>query len=219
MSPAQTARVRKLAAREKLNVLVPVAEGAPSSAGTVAAANAACRALKLAAAGSRCAVYARTLASARAIAELGAADVVLVRAGLGSLKGLRTAPGRVVATAALPAPAGFHKSSRGSAGRWSRARGRTVDLSVALRSRKAALGAYLGVVRPIATTGDRRFPAKPRRARHHEPDRLDDHARLGRVQATTAAWRATASTSTGSGSARPSAGRRRSQDFRAAART
>ena len=135
-------------------------EGTPSSGGTIAAANAACRALKLAAAGSRCAVYARTLASARAIADFGAADVVLVRAGLGSLKGLRAASGRVVATAALPATAGFKRNS------WRRAAVDarsfpTVDLSAGLRSRKAALTAYLGVLRPIAATGDRSVPGQP----------------------------------------------------------
>ena len=160
LSPSRTAQVRTLAARSGLHVLVPVPEGAPSSAGTIAAANATCRALKLASAGSRCAVYARTPASARAIADLGAADVVLVHAGLGALKGLGVASGRIVATVDLPAATRYKKTSwrravllAGSAG--------AVDLSVRLRSRKAALVAYLRALRPIATAGDRRAPGMP----------------------------------------------------------
>ncbi len=39
--------------------------------------------------------------------------------------------------------------------------GRAVDLSVALRTRKAALGAYLAMLKPLATMGDRRAPARP----------------------------------------------------------
>ena len=60
LTAAQTAKVRTLASRGGLSVLVPLAEGSPSSAGTVATAHTACRALKLASAGSRCAVYAQT---------------------------------------------------------------------------------------------------------------------------------------------------------------
>ncbi len=158
LNAAQTAKVRKLAARGGLNVLVPIAEGSPSSAGTVAAANAACRALKLAAGGSRCAVYARTPSSARAIAARGAVDVVLVKTGLASLKGLRTVSNRVVVTAGLAKS--FKKSSWRSAALVARS-GRLVDLSVALRTRKAALGAYLAMLRPVATSGDRRVPSMP----------------------------------------------------------
>ncbi len=160
LSPSRTARVRTLAARGGLGVLVPVAEGAPSSAGTIAVANAACLALKVAAAGSRCAVYASTLASARAIADLGAADVVLVRAGRGALSGLRGAPGRIVATVDLPASARYRKTSWRRAALLARSAG-AVDLSVRLGSRKAALGAYLRALRPIAASGDRRAPGMP----------------------------------------------------------
>ena len=158
LTAAQTAKVRKVASRGGLGVLVPLAESSPSSAGTVATAHTACRALKLASAGSRCAVYAQTVASARAIAARGAADVVLVRAGLGSLKGLRTAPGRVVATATLSSV--FRKNGWRKGAMVARS-GRAVDLSVALRTRRAALGAYLAMLKPLATMGDRRAPAKP----------------------------------------------------------
>ena len=159
LTAAQTAKVRKVASRGGLGVLVPLAEGSPSSAGTVATAHAACRALKLASAGSRCAVYAQTVASARAIAARGAADVVLVRAGLGSLKGLRTAPGRIVATATLVVR--LQEDHGWRKGAMVARSGRAVDLSVALRTRKAALGAYLAMLKPLATMGDRRAPAKP----------------------------------------------------------
>ncbi len=160
LSPAQTARVRKLGARGGMNVLVPIAEEAPSNAGSVAAAHAACRALKLADAGTRCAVYANSIASARAIAGLGAADVVVVPAGLGALRGLRTAPGRIVVTGALPTPKGFKTASWRKAAQLARS-ARQVDLSAGLRTRKTALGAYLRMLRPIATSGDHRAPAKP----------------------------------------------------------
>jgi chitodextrinase len=160
LSSSRTARVRKLAARGRLNVLVPVAEGAPSSAGTIAAANASCRALKLASPGSRCAVYARTPASARAIAGFGAADVVLVQAGGGALMGLQTASGRIVAAATLPRPARFRSAGWRRAALIARS-ARTVDLAARLGSRKAALGAYLRLLRPIATAGDHRAPSMP----------------------------------------------------------
>ncbi len=158
LTAAQTARVRRFASRGGLSILVPMAEGSPSSAGTVSTAHAACRALKLASAGSRCAVYAQTVASAHAIAARGAADVVLVRAGLGSLKGLRTAPGRIVATATLSSA--FRKTTWRRGAMVARS-GRAVDLSVALRTRKAALGGYLAMLKPLATLGDRRAPARP----------------------------------------------------------
>ena len=88
--------------------------------------------------------------------------------------------------------------------------------SAAARRRSAPTSRCFGPSRPWATAG---FPAKPAGLGDHGSDRLDDGARLEQPPGTTAASRATASTSTGPHPRGRRHAPRRCRGFRAAART
>jgi hypothetical protein len=101
LSAGQLADLRSRAAARDLPVFSPLREGR-----SAAAAAAACRALKLAAPGSRCAVWARSAASAAALARSRKVDVVFLRVRVGALGSLRGAGERVVGVPALRRPPG-----------------------------------------------------------------------------------------------------------------
>ena len=161
LQPAQVARVRNLARAAHLLVFAPLAEERPSSAVSRTAADTACRALELASPGSRCAVYARTLGSARQLTASGAADVVVVPSTMRSLRTLHVSGGRVVVMLTIPAKKHFKQL------RWRRAAvrskaSRNVDLAAGPTTQRGAVDAYLSALKPIAPSGDRVAPTTPK---------------------------------------------------------
>jgi chitodextrinase len=160
LNAVQTLRVRALAAGAHLLVFVPIAEEKPSGAVSVSAAHAACRSLKLNAPGSRCSVYARTLASARAIAGRGAADVVIVPAPLRAVGSVRVSTGRLVLALALPAKKHFKRAAWRKA--FARARANQgVDVTGDPVTRTAAVGSFLSTLKAVARGADQTPPSKP----------------------------------------------------------
>ena len=161
LQPAQVQRVRNLAHAAHLPVFAPLAEERPSSAVSRTAVDSACRALELASPGSRCAVYARTLGSARQLSASGAADVVVVPSTMRSLRYLHVSGGRVVVMLTIPAKKHFKQL------RWRRAAvrskaSRNVDLAAGPTTQRGAVDSYLSALKPIAPNGDRIAPTTPK---------------------------------------------------------
>ena len=161
LGPAQVERVRNVARAARLLVFAPLAEERPTSAVTRTAADTACRALELASPGSRCAVYARTLGSARQLTASGAADVVIVPSTMRSLRSLYVSGGRVVVMLSIPAKKHFKKLSWRRAAVRSKAN-RNVDLAAGPTTQRGAVDSYLSALKPIAPSGDRIAPTTPK---------------------------------------------------------
>jgi len=160
LTPAQIDRARTLARAGRLLFFVPLAEERPSSPVSISAADVACRNLKLASPGSRCAVYARSLGSARQLAARGAADVVVVPSTMRGYTSLRLAAGRLVVMLSIPGKARFKpRVWRNAAARAKRDHG--VDLAAGPLTRDGAVDGYLTVLGKVAPTGDRTPPTAP----------------------------------------------------------
>jgi len=160
VTAAQSARARTLARSGRLLFFAPLAEERPSSAVSVSAAHTACRNLKLGSPGSRCAVYARTLGSAKQLAARGAADVVVVPSVLRTLRSLTVPSGRVVVLVSIPGRARFKPNLWGNAAVRAK-RSHALDLAAGPLSRAGAVGGYLSVLGKVAPTGDRTPPTTP----------------------------------------------------------
>jgi chitodextrinase len=157
----QQRRLERLAARSSLMAFLPLVESSPSSWASVLSAAERCRALKRARPRSRCAVRARTIRSARRLAQQEAVDLVVVRAkSTRSLRSLRALPVRMLAVRALRPLPRFRAV-------WARsirlARSGKLDLGVAPsgRQRKSTLFRYARLLREASRGQDGRPPATP----------------------------------------------------------
>jgi chitodextrinase len=163
LGPRQRARAVRRARLAGLLVFAPLAERRPSSLVTVTAAANACRSRKARQPGSRCAVFARSIRSARMLAGEHAVDVVFVRMRRSSALSLVGADeGRVVGLAPLAAVRGFTPRP------WRLAIGlarstATVDLAVKPSggSRRVALQEYSRLLVTRTGSADRRAPTRP----------------------------------------------------------
>ncbi|MGH3004329.1 MAG: fibronectin type III domain-containing protein [Gaiellaceae bacterium] len=163
LSAKQQLRLTGLAARSNLMAFLPLVESRPSSWASVLSAAERCRVLKRARPRSRCAVLARTIKSARRLAQQEAVDLVVVRAkSTRSLRSLKALPGRVLAVRALRPTPRFRSVWRASI---RLARSGRFDLAVAPsgREKRSTLIRYAGLLRRLTRVTDVRPPTTPKR--------------------------------------------------------
>jgi len=160
---AAKSRTRRNAKRIGLLVFAPLVQKPGARRVTAAAAASACGSRKAGEPGSRCAVLARSPASARLLAIDPAVDIVFVRvARPARLATLLPAEGRVVALAPLTAGRGFVRAP------WRRAialarKSTLLDLAVkpSGTSRRVALHGYARLLSRTTSAGDTRSPTPP----------------------------------------------------------
>jgi len=160
---ADKARARRNAERAGLLVFAPLRQKTGARAATAAAAADACRSNKAGAPGSRCAVLARSAASARLLAADPAVDIVFVRiAGPSRLAGVRPDQGRVVALPPLTAARGFARAPWGRAIRLAQ-KSPSLDLAVkpSGASRRTALRGFSRLLSTTTKATDKRSPTPP----------------------------------------------------------
>ena len=162
LSRKQRLRVTRLAARSNVPAFLPLVEARPSSWGTVLGAADRCRTVKRSRPRSRCAVLARTIKSARRLAQQEAVDLVVVRVrSTRSLRTLKALPGRVLAVRALRSTRRFRSVWRASI---RLARSGRLDLAVAPsgRRKRSTLIRYAGLLRRLTRATDVRPPTMPK---------------------------------------------------------